>query len=63
MWDELDQNTVTMRARLQVSNWLAFVFGSRHLPTPEGEDGRRRSVGVPFTLAVARLFAIAKRWD
>ena len=57
--DELDLNIVTMRARLQVSNYSAFVLGVASSLTPEGEGGRRRGVGVPFTLAVARLIALA----
>ena len=60
MWDELDLNIVAMRARLQVSNYLAFVLGVASSLTPEGEGGRRRGVGVPFTLAVARLIANEK---
>ena len=34
MWDDLDLNFVIMRARLRVSNYSAFVFGSCQFPYP-----------------------------
>jgi hypothetical protein len=55
MWDELELNIVRHNAgKVAGLKLLSLRFGSCQLPYPEGEGGRRRSVGVPFTLAVAR---------